>query len=244
MTSRDDDRPTADTTPTSLTKPRPRPHRARVAAGVAGLAAILGGGAYMATSAIIADKSTTSTDVSAQQMPTGSAPDPAVASPDSGANGSTTKNTQLPTTDVSGSPIPSKIVEEVRKAREKMARDGVKVRRPVPRQQPETPPEQIERKTTGTVKDGQVRVVAALGDLTGQAELRYVAGGITEYRDAQCSQTFKFASSPQPAKKANLLMCWRTSAQKSVVAMVVDPEGKPSKNKAVKALEKKWRSMG
>jgi hypothetical protein len=38
-------------------------------------------------------------------------------------------------------------------------------------------------------------------------------------------------------------MCWRTTATKSVVAIVVDPKGKPSRDKALAAIEQKWRSM-
>jgi hypothetical protein len=136
--------------------------------------------------------------------------------------------------------------DEVRKqimsARAKAAKDGVKVTRPLP--QPRRPVVGLTRTTVGTLDTGGiVRLVTAQSDLTGQEELSWVAGGVSRYRDASCSQTFRFSPNTKPAKRPNMLLCWRTSAKKSVVAIEVAPRGTPSKPKAIAELDKKWRDM-
>ncbi|WP_203828223.1 hypothetical protein [Actinoplanes palleronii] len=97
----------------------------------------------------------------------------------------------------------------------------------------------------GSLKSGGIiRVVSARGDLSGQRELRWVAGGVKPYRNADCTQTFQLGNNPKAERKKNLLLCWRTSTEKSVVTVLVDPKGKPSRAKAVRELNKKWKSMG
>ncbi len=133
--------------------------------------------------------------------------------------------------------------KSIEAARERMRKDGVEVQRALTPTVPQTA-EEIDMTTRGSLKSGGiVRVLAAREDLTGQRELAYVAGGVRKYRNVPCSQTFKFSTNPKPARKDNLLMCWRTTATKSVVAIVVDPKGKPSRDKALAAIEQKWRSM-
>jgi hypothetical protein len=216
--------------------------RTRIAVGVAGLAALLGTGAYVITDHVT-DRSAATTDVGAlaRQAPGSSAASgstgPATGASGGGPSASQSQASVRPS-------IPAEVVAKIQEAREKMARDGVKVDRPVvPRATMAA--SDVESSTTGSLKEGGIlRLVTARGDLTGERELAYVAGGVERHRGVPCSQTFKFSTNPTPAKRVNLLMCWRTSAKKSVVAMVVDPEGHPSPDKAVDALEKKWRSMG
>ncbi|WP_430779991.1 hypothetical protein [Actinoplanes sp. G11-F43] len=213
---------------------RPRNTRKRVTAGVAGLAALLGGGAYLTTSAIMdADKPAPSETVNQAVR---------ISEPLDQKPGDTTPS-PVPTTDASGSPLPQKVVDEIKEARRKMAESGVKVQRPF-REQSVEDTDDVKRTTKGSLKEGGiVRIVTARKDLTGQSELAYVAGGIKKHGDASCSQTFQFSSNPTPAKRKNLLMCWRTTDAKSVLAIVVDPKGKPSRDKAVAALEKSWSAM-
>ncbi|GLY06029.1 hypothetical protein [Actinoplanes sp. NBRC 101535] len=210
-----------------------------LAVGAAGLAVVLGGGAYLISSQ--SDDDTTAQDVrvlatSAAAVPSASPPESAGASPTKEPK-ETRKAEETP------EPVPSEAASAIDEARRKMAEDGVKVDRPVAPKVSATA-DDVKMTTKGSLDGGGiVRVYTAHGDLTGQKELAYVAGGIKEHRDVPCSQTFKFATNPKPAKKDNMLMCWRTTATKSVVAIVVDPEGKPSRDKAVDIVEKNWRSM-
>ena len=51
--------------------------------------------------------------------------------------------------------------------------------------------------------------------------------------DLPRTQTFRLFNDPAPEEKPNLLLCWRTSPHKSVVAVIVDPKGHPSTSKAL-----------
>lgn len=201
--------------------------RAAAVAGMLGLAALLGAcGSGGKTEETTSDVRAVAPQASGE--PTGSRPSPPVPSG--------------PSATPSIDPETRRKVDE---ARREMAEDGVPVQRPATPRKTVTAAASIKRDTVGSLKEGGiVRIVSARGDLTGQSELGWVAGGFAKHRNVACSQTFKFASSPKPARKPNLLLCWRTSAKKSVVAVVVDPQGHPSKDKAVDALERKWRSMG
>lgn len=243
MTIQDGDQ-SGDNGDESQPGPRRGRRRTRVAVGVAGLAVVLGGGAYLVTSAIADDESTVA------QQPGGVAP--AVVAPSSSGEPEVSASAAVPASVAapasaaakSAEAISPKVRKEIEDARKKMAKDGVKVQRPVP---PKTTAQAADVKLTdkGSLKEGGIlRMITAKEDLTGQRELGWVAGGVAKHRGVPCSQTFQFSTNPTPKKKANLLMCWRTSAKKSVIAIVVDPKGHPSRDKAVDALEKKWTAMG
>lgn len=215
---------------------RPDHRSRRVVIGTIGLATVLGAGAYGATAHLTSEPGQKSA-VEIQAV----APVPG-QSPDVAATASASAQ-PLPSVDTRGEAVAPEVVKEILEARRKMAKDGIAVKPALP-QKSGAPSEDVKRVTKGSLKSGGIiRIVTAESDLTGQGELAAVAGGITKYRNVPCSQTFRFSSSPEPKRKDNLLMCWRTTATRSVVAIVVDPDGKPSREKAVTALEKKWRSM-
>ena len=100
--------------------------------------------------------------------------------------------------------------------------------------------------TSGSVqRDGKtMRLVSARADLTGQRELAWVADGGEPVGRARCSQTFRLASNVEPARKPNLLICWRLSATKSVYTVMVDLDGDPSERKAAAAIDTEWQKLG
>lgn len=213
--------------------------RARLAAGTAGLAMLLGAGACGGESAAERDPAalTPASAPAPAPPPVGSAS--ALPSPTSPS----TSPSSAPTSASPAPSLPAKVAASIRAARERMAKDGVKVVRPLPTR-PQVAAEDLQRSTTGTLNSGGiVRVVSARSDLTGQQELGWVAGGISRYGNDQCTQTIKTFTKPTPTLKPNLLICWRVSATRSVVAIVVDPKGHPSRPKALATLDRKWRSM-
>lgn len=220
--------------------------RAGIAIGAAAVAALVAGGSYVVAANLADDRDATS-QVAAVASPDAPAASGGPATAGSAGPASTAPQaTEAPSSSPPSSapPIAPDVQEKIEQAREKMRKDGVEVKRPVIPQVTQTA-DNIEVTTEGSLKEGGiVRIMAAREDLTGQRELAYVAGGVQEFRGVPCSQTFQFSTNPQPAKKDNLLMCWRTTPQKSVVAIVVDPKGRPSRDKAIDELEKKWRSMG
>lgn len=228
-----------------------RPNRwGRVMAGTTAAAAVLGVSAYVITGQLVSQQQ----ESTAENVLPAVTPETAM---NESPNGRTARPSATPhaatmtspagvaaTTIPSDAPIPSDVVDEIEEARRKMAEDGVPVKPPVTPETTQTAAD-IKMTTKGSIKEGGiVRMITARGDLTGQRELAYVAGDIKEYRGASCTQTFKFSNNDRPKKRDNLLMCWRTSAEKSVIAMVVDPKGRPSRDKAVNALEKNWRRLG
>jgi hypothetical protein len=245
MTSRDDERPGERPTEAPPSTRRPGQRRALAAAGVVGLAAVLGGGAYLTTSAIRGNNATTTLDTAAigpaavattapdSPPPSASATASAVASP-------------TPATSTTATPsVPPEVAEQIKEARENGKKFGVKVMRPVTPTTAAPPPADLKETTTGSIAEGGiVRVMSGHGDLTGQGELGYVAGGISKYRGNECSQTYQFATDLQPKKRQNMLMCWRITAQKSVAAIVVDYKGHPSRDKAAEAIDAQWQRMG
>ena len=216
--------------------------RTRMAVGATALAVLLGGGAYLITDQVTKNSGET-TEIAALASPEASV-SPGAPSPSGSSFVSSATPQTSATPSGSGQSISPEVRESIEAARDKMLKDGVPVKHPVVPKVAQTVGN-VEITTTGSLKEGGiVRIEAARANLSGQRELAYVAGGVKEYRKVPCSQTFQFSTNPTPAKKANLLMCWRTTPQKSVVAIIVDPKGKPSRDKAVDALEKKWRTMG
>jgi len=99
--------------------------------------------------------------------------------------------------------------------------------------------------TTGTVAVDHhtLRVVAARRDLTGQGELGWVADSGYPVGDARCSQTVRIGTTPVRVRRT-LLICWRTSAQRSVYTVAVDLDRPPSATDSVAALNRAWMSLG
>jgi hypothetical protein len=219
---------------------RSRSRRRQLGAGTAALAALLGTGAYLVTDNIV-DESRHST---AQPAPVvaPAAPDQTFA-PSEAGSGDPESASPAPAGTSSPAPLSSEVVKEILDARRKMAEEGVEVKRPL-KSSATAAAGSVKAVTEGSLNSGGiVRMVTAKEDLTGQRELAWISGGVEKYRDVPCSQTVRFSADSQPEKKKNLLICWRTSATKSVISIVVDPEGKPSRAKAVSALKEKWRSM-
>lgn len=230
------------------TRGRPAWSRARIATGAAGLAVVLGAGAYAITDELT--KNPTPPDAAA---PAASAQPNAWADEVSpqplwspSAAGGSPSSVPSPAATVKPTPsIPASVAARIKQAREDMAKHGVSIKRAPAAPATVAPVVGLARTTTGSLsKGGIVRVVSARSDLTGQQELAWVSGGVTAFGDDKCSQTFKLSNDPEPQEKPNLLLCWRTSAEKSVVAVVVDPKGHPSRSDALTELHKKWQSMG
>jgi hypothetical protein len=99
---------------------------------------------------------------------------------------------------------------------------------------------------TGNVQDNRrtMRVVSARGDLTGQRELAWPADKGTAVGDAHCTQNFQFNAQSLPGIRPTLMICWRTSKDRSVYTVAVDVANKPSMDDSVAVLDKAWNAMG
>ncbi|WP_127504270.1 hypothetical protein [Actinoplanes solisilvae] len=148
----------------------------------------------------------------------------------------------------SASAEPRSDAERVKAAKSFAAKHGVTNFHPViPRDQPELSAAAAAATvtTTGSAEQGKtMRIITAKGDLTGQLELGWVAGGITKVGEVSCSQTFRLANEEKPRKKPSMAVCWRTSAEKSVAAVTVNLHGKPSFSEGAAVIMREWRELG
>lgn len=89
-----------------------------------------------------------------------------------------------------------------------------------------------------------MRVVAARSNLVGQRELAWVADAGQPVGDARCTRNFKIGPGGKPRVRPTMLICWRTSPQRSVYTVVVDVEHPPSEQASVQALDQAWAQLG
>jgi hypothetical protein len=217
-----------------------RSRRKRVVVGAAGLAAILGAGAFVATNMIDNAHPTATGHTSALGTPP-SEPDASagVASP------STSKpSAKTPAKTTSKAKTAAQRVADARAA---SAKDRIKVLRPLP---PKNGGKHVAAKdvkvtTFGSVRKDRstLRVMSARQDLSGQRELAWVADDGVAVGSAWCSQKFRFSGGTPVAEKPTLLVCWRLSEKKSVYTVAVKIDGRPSKAESVAAINKAWSKL-
>ncbi|MEU8813362.1 hypothetical protein [Actinoplanes sp. NPDC048796] len=134
----------------------------------------------------------------------------------------------------------------VKAAREFAQKHKVTIKKPL------TPPtvqaeiNDLKVSETGDVRKDRemLRVVTARSDLTGQRELGWVADEGEKVGDARCTQTVKLSNNPVARKRPTMVICWRTSATKSVYTVMINLDEKPSKTRSVAALDKAWAKLG
>jgi hypothetical protein len=89
-----------------------------------------------------------------------------------------------------------------------------------------------------------LRVVSARADLSGQRELAWVADSGRPVGTARCTQNFQFSPDSPAAVRPTMLLCWRTSANKSVYTVAVDLDHPPSEQAAVATIDRVWSDLG
>ncbi|HEU4347088.1 MAG TPA: hypothetical protein VFR35_04790 [Actinoplanes sp.] len=145
-------------------------------------------------------------------------------------------------------PAPSKksVAQEIADARAAAARDGHPLQRPLTAAPgaaaaigPVTVTNQGSLKTGGTM-----RVVSARYDLTGQRELLWAADRGKPVGSARCTQNFRFSNDAAPKERPSMVLCWRTSASRSVLTVAVASQGRPAAAKSVAVIDRRWAELG
>jgi hypothetical protein len=162
------------------------------------------------------------------------------ASPSAAASTRATAATSTPPQAAARSSVA--VSQEIKEARAKAAKDGVPLMR-ARTAAPDVPSGPVSERTEPR-KNGVLRIVTAKFDLRGQRELLWPANGGKPVGDAECTQTFRFSNEAKASTKRNLLLCWRTSATKSVVTALVDRSGKPSAAESVGIIDREWAKLG
>jgi hypothetical protein len=215
-------------------------------AGVVGLAAVLGGGAFLVTDRVADDARTVATDAKTPALPSSASPAPrasAVAGPSKAAAASSGPAAPAP----AASTARKSAAQAVAEVKGSAAKATGNVKRPLTPQAAGTVSEaDVQVTETGSLQDpdGTLKVVSARADLTGQRELAWVTGVKGEkVGAARCSQTIRLSPDVPPRERPTFLMCWRTSADRSVYTIAVNLKERPSKAASVAAINRAWSAL-
>jgi hypothetical protein len=243
MSNHDDDRPEDNGAYQPDSGRSEGQRRKQIAIGAAGLAVVLGAGGYFITAEVSDGRSSTTTQDTGALAPIAPAESTA---PSASAEPSVAAARPAPAGN-KGKPAPSpshsrSVGEQIKEAQEKAAKDGYPVQHALTAEPGAKTGPVSERSESR--KDGVLRIITAKHDLTGQRELLWPAHGGEPVGDAECTQTFQFANDAKPSTKPSLLLCWHTSATRSVVTVLVDRAGKPSSAESVKVIDQEWAKLG
>jgi hypothetical protein len=223
-----------------------RTRRTKLAAvGAAGLLAILGvgGAVYQLTD----DNDSGPAEPGAMGVAVDASTAPAPASPSRSAAGRVKPKAAAaaPTPSPTPSPVHRKTDAERKKAMVGKAAAEARnlVKQPLP-PAGGTAASVSNVTVTRTGKPGNsLKVVSAGQDLTGYRELAWVADEGEAVGDARCTSTIRLSNAAEPRERPTLLLCWRTSATKSVYTVAVDSKGRPSKKASVAAIDERWAKL-
>jgi len=95
----------------------------------------------------------------------------------------------------------------------------------------------------GSLSDRRyIRVVFAPTDLTGKLQLTWAADQGTTVGDYRCTQNFALTPGAKPTVRPTMIICWRTTAEFSAYALLVDFDHTPLASQAIAALKPIWSS--
>jgi hypothetical protein len=133
--------------------------------------------------------------------------------------------------------------ERIAAARSAAANATSRVRRPLP-QQFGAAAEVGDVTTTTRKQNGEtLKVVSARRDLTGYRELGWAADQGQKVGSADCTQNIRLSADVPVRHLPTLLLCWHTSATKSVYTVAVKIGGQPSTRASVAEIDKVWSSL-
>jgi hypothetical protein len=95
-----------------------------------------------------------------------------------------------------------------------------------------------------TPDGAQVRIVSAHYDLTERWKLLGAADAGEPVGAARCTQNFKVDGMPLPQNRPGLLLCWRTSPGKSIIVVATRAGGRPSPAVGATVIAREWERLG
>ena len=219
--------------------------------GVIGLAAILGGGAYFATEAMTGPVAVAPEAAPAPITTPASDLPPATEESALGAAARGESPTPSTTSSAAGAAEPAAAGATTSRDDSVAAAVGTaaKARQEAPRPLPPVAAAAVVKdvrvRNTGSlaVDGATLRVISGRGDLTGQRELALVADDGIAVGDARCGQRFHFTAGAPAVEKPTMMICWRTSAERSVITVAVSRTGRPSAAAGVAAITKQWSEL-
>jgi hypothetical protein len=155
-----------------------------------------------------------------------------------------------------GSPVPPPVgttattrprtdAERIAAARAAAAKSKSQVRRPMPNTGVAAAVSETDVTTSTVQRNGEtLRIMSARADLTGYRELGWIVDGGTKVGDVLCTQTIRLSADVAARERPTLLLCWRTSAQKSVYTIATTVTGRPSMPQSAAAIDAEWAKLG
>jgi hypothetical protein len=225
---------------------RDRRHR-KLVAGISGLAVALGAGAFYLTGSLThTDQIAPDAGALAPLAPEDS-PTPTPTQPTGMAAATRTRSAVVPSRSLSPMVLTSPSLttrQRIDAARAAASKAGFPLQRPLPQRANAAADGSLTVTDSGSLATGgTMRVITARYDLTGQHELVLAADDGVRVGSARCTQNFRFSGNAQPAETPTMLLCWRTSADRSVVTVAVSKAGRPSKVASVAEIDKQWRKL-
>jgi hypothetical protein len=214
--------------------------RGRTLLGVAGLASVIGTSAFLASGRTNSEHGPENAAPAAQmavQQAMSEAETPPGPTAQTGPMGPAVPGTAAPGQ-------PKTTAERLNDARSANKRMGTEVRQPRVRTVADVDSSKVRRVERGTLKEDRrmMRIVSSRQDLTDYAELGWIGDEGVPHGPARCSRTIQMSDKPA-AEKPTLMICWRTTPEKSVYTITVDLKKSPTAREGVAALEKEWRRM-
>ncbi|MEU4622156.1 hypothetical protein AB0G04_19605 [Actinoplanes sp. NPDC023801] len=130
--------------------------------------------------------------------------------------------------------------KEIAEARRSAEADGVALMRPL--STGAAAPADVR---TQKIKNGTIRIATAGRDLSGGPEMlragdegRPVEGG------TRCTSKIRFSADVPAEERAGVLLCWRTSETRSVVALAATPNRKPDTSTVAAIIRDEWSKLG
>jgi hypothetical protein len=87
-----------------------------------------------------------------------------------------------------------------------------------------------------------MRITSARYDLSGRGEMLWAADSGRPVGDAHCTQNFHFIQNGRATLRPTMLLCWRTSDERSVVVLSVGR--KPSTLDSAGVIDEQWAKLG
>jgi hypothetical protein len=224
--------------------------RKLTAIGVVGVA-LLGTGAFVATDLMTGPRTTRSGEVGALRPVD---PDPAAAPASStgvSASGHPDSSAAVrASTTASGAP--QTVAERVAAAKAAGAKSDGRIKRPLPNpagavaaDRVRTTEDGVTIRETGSLKKGPgtMRIVSARRDLTGEREFAWPADAGESVGNARCTHKLRLSPDAEMQVLPTLLLCWRTSAARSVCIVAVKLNAQPSKRAIVSEIDRVWSKL-
>lgn len=92
--------------------------------------------------------------------------------------------------------------------------------------------------STRTTAEGSIRVTAAKADLAGRGDLLLAADG----GDGRCTRNLRIGEASARVVPT-MLLCWRTSATRSVITLATATRGRPSATASLAVLDREWARL-